>query len=74
MKYLAIFIVGSLAMACGSRGKSPSYAAQGERRIQLGGADNRYSVEHSKQSARLIPAPQQTVALRQEQSHSDGAD
>jgi hypothetical protein len=74
MKYLAIVIVGSLAMACGSRGKSPSYAARGERRIQLGGADNRYSVEHSKQSAQLIPAPQQTAAQRKGQSHSDGVD
>jgi len=74
MKYLAILIVGSLAVACGSRGKGPSYAAQGERMIQLGAADNRDSVEHSRLSARLILAPQQTVAGRNAQHHVDGAD
>jgi hypothetical protein len=64
MKYVTIFIVGSLAVACGSRGKSPSYAAQGERMIQLGGADDRHSIEHSRFSARLILAPQQTRAAQ----------
>ena len=73
MKYLTLIIAGSLTVACGSRGKSPSYAAQGERMIQLGGADNRYSVEHSKLSARLMPAARQTFARPSEQSHVDGA-
>lgn len=73
MKYLPLLVVSSLLVACGSRGKSPSYAAQGERLIQLSGADNRYSVAHSRQSARLILAPQQTLARHNGQSRVDGA-
>jgi hypothetical protein len=64
MKCLVMLVVGSLVVACGSRGKSPSYAAQGERRLQLGGAVNRHSVEHSRHSARLMLAPEQTSAQR----------
>jgi hypothetical protein len=53
VKYLAILVVVSLAAACGGHGgKSRSYAAQGDRIIELGGTGNRHSVEHSRFSAR----------------------
>jgi hypothetical protein len=62
MKYLAILVVGSLAVACGGKGgKSPSYAAQGERRTELGRNDNRSLDEHSRLGAGLNAAPQQTA-------------
>jgi hypothetical protein len=64
MKYLAILLVSSLALACHS-GKSPSYAAQGGPVIEVGGTGNRYTAQHSRLSASMIPASKQSPSAMQ---------
>lgn len=61
MKYLALAVVGLLMTACGGRNKGPSYFAQGQRILELGSNNNAQAAQHSRLSARLSVASEQSL-------------